>query len=69
MNWIYLEEGLPGQGRPPYEPGSFSKAGLTPSPALLIEKLFLDCPVFLISVYSKDPGRAMTEGDIRACHS
>ena len=28
-----------GQGRITYEPGSSSKAGLTPSPALLIERL------------------------------
>jgi hypothetical protein len=27
------------QGRPPFEPGSSSRAGLTPRPALLIEKL------------------------------
>jgi len=26
-------------GRPPYEPGSSRRAGLTPSPAFLIEKL------------------------------
>ncbi|MFO7801639.1 MAG: hypothetical protein R6V55_05035 [Desulfovermiculus sp.] len=40
MNEIYLEEGLPlGQGRPTRQAGLLPRADLTPSPALLIERL------------------------------